>query len=109
MSGAVADHYRVTVLDRLKPEKIPADDVARLPNQEMVCRYGPEFLTGRQDGGLDAARITQALENELIGGGGPLLALLDLGQIAIDGDGTASRNRLFLPPLSRKTPCRRTG
>ena len=43
----------------------------------------------RQDGGLDAARIAQALQDELIGGGGALLALLHLGEVAIDGDGAA--------------------
>ena len=49
-----------------------------------------QFLARREHRRLDAARIAQALQNELIGGGGALLALLDLGQIAIDGDGTAA-------------------
>ena len=40
----------------------------------------------RQDGGLDAPGIAQALQDELIGGGGALLALFQLGEVAVDGD-----------------------
>ncbi len=32
MAGAIADHHRVAVGDRLKPEKVAANDVARLPD-----------------------------------------------------------------------------
>ena len=89
MAGAIADHHGIAVGDRLEPEEIAADDVARLPNEEMVGRHRFELAPRRQHGRLDAARVAQALQDELIGGGGPLLALLHLGQVAVDGDGAA--------------------
>jgi hypothetical protein len=38
---------------------------------------------------LDAPRVAQALQDELVGGGGALLAVFELGQIAVDGDAAA--------------------
>jgi hypothetical protein len=72
-SGAIAHHHGVAFRDRLEPEEIAADDVARLPNKEMVRRHRFEFPPSRQHSRLDAARVTQALQDELIGGRGPLL------------------------------------
>ena len=86
VSGAIADDDGVAVADRLEPEEVAADDVARLPDQEMVVAHRGELAQLRQDRGLDAPRIAQALQDELVGGGGALLALFQLGQIAIDGD-----------------------
>ena len=86
MAGAVADDDGITVIDRLEPEEVAAYDIARLPNQEMVGGDRGEFLARRQDRGLDAARIAQALQDELVGRSGPLLAFLDLGEIAIHRD-----------------------
>ncbi len=86
MAGAIADDDGVAFLDRLKPEEIAADDVARLPDQEMIVRHRCELAGLRQDGGLNAARITQALQDQLVRRGGALLAFFKLGQVAIDGD-----------------------
>ena len=38
MAGAIADDDGIAVADRLKPEEVAADDVARLPDQEMIGR-----------------------------------------------------------------------
>ena len=84
MTGAIADDYGMSVADRLKPEEIAADNVARFPDQEMVGAHGGEIAHLRQDRGLDTPRITQALQDELICGGGALLALFKLGKVAID-------------------------
>jgi hypothetical protein len=46
VSGAIADHDRIAVLDRLEPEEIPAYDVARLPDQEMVGGHLVELTAG---------------------------------------------------------------
>ena len=45
-----------------------------------------ELLARGQHGVLDAVCIAESLQDELVSGGGAALALLDLGQIAIDGD-----------------------
>ena len=72
-------------LKLLGPEEVAADDVARLPDQEMIGGEHSELPPLRQDCGLDAPRISQALQDQLIGGGGALLAVFQLGKIAIDG------------------------
>jgi hypothetical protein len=79
MAGAVADDDGITVIDRLEPEEVAAYDIARLPNQEVIGGDRSELLARRQDRGLDAARIAQALQDELVGGGGSLLAFLGYG------------------------------
>ena len=100
MAGAIADHNGMPVADRLEPEEIAADDVARLPDQEMVGAHGGEIAHLRQDGGLDAPGIAQALQNELIGGCGALLALFQLGEVAVDGDAAG----VFRAPLAHLNP-----
>ena len=59
MSGAIADDDGVSVADRLEPEEVAADDVSRLPDQEMIVAHGGELAQLRQDRGLDAPRIAQ--------------------------------------------------
>ena len=54
--------------------QITTDDVARLPDQEMIVAHGGELAQLRQDRGLDAPRIAQALQDEQVGGGGALFA-----------------------------------
>jgi hypothetical protein len=87
--GAIADHHSITVIDRLEPEEVATDDVARLPDEEVVGRDRVELATGRQNGRLDTARVAQALQDELIGCRRPLLAFLDLGEVAVDGNRAA--------------------
>ena len=89
MAGAVPNHHGIAVADGLEPEEIAADDIARLPDEEMVGGDAIELAARRQHGGLDAAGIAQALQDQLIGGGGALLAFLDVGEVAVDGDGAA--------------------
>ena len=48
-----------------------------------------------QNRGLDATRIAKVLQDELVGGGGPLLAFLDLREIAVDSDSAAAGNATF--------------
>jgi hypothetical protein len=55
----------------------------------VIGRDGVELAASRQNRRLDSARIAQALQNELIGCRSPLLAFLNLGEIAIDGNGAA--------------------
>jgi len=57
----------MSVTDRLEPEEIAADNVARLPDQKVVGAHGGEIAYLRQDGSLDAPRMTQALQDEPIG------------------------------------------
>ena len=71
MPGAVPDHHRVAVIDRLEPKEVAADDVARLPDEKVVAGDLVELAPGRQNRGLDAAGIAQALQDQLIGGGIP--------------------------------------
>ena len=47
VAGAVADHHGIAVVDGLEPEEIAADDVARLPDEEMV---GGDLSSSRRAG-----------------------------------------------------------
>jgi hypothetical protein len=91
MAGAIAHHDGVTIWKRLEPEENAADDVARFPDEKMVGGHGFELVARRQDRRLDAARVAQALQDQLIGGGGFLLALLDLCEIAIEKTARSAR------------------
>jgi hypothetical protein len=91
MAGAIAHHDGVTIWNRLEPEENAADDVARFPDEKMVGGHGFELVARRQDRRLDAARVAQALQDQLIGGGGFLLALLDLCEIAIEKTARSAR------------------
>ena len=52
----------------------------------MVGAHRGEVANLRQDRGLDAPGIAQTLQDELIGGGGTLLALFQVCQVAIGGN-----------------------
>ena len=60
--------------------------IVPLSPQEMVGAHRGEVANLRQDRGLDVQGIAQTLQDGLIGGGGTLLALFQLCQVAIGGN-----------------------